>query len=58
MTINDIPLTHCSRTVHNCEIVIDRLTRDNQRQELRDTYKKLLEAAFLAIERLDELERT
>jgi hypothetical protein len=55
VTINDIPLTQCSRAIHNNEIVLDRLTRDGKKEELRDAYKRILEAAFHAINRLDKL---
>ena len=57
MTINDIRLTECSRQIHNNEQVLDRLTRDGKKEELRRVYKELLAASFHALERLDQLER-
>ena len=57
MTINDIPLTECSRAIHNNEQVLDRITRDGDKTALRAAYKEIFAASFHALERLDQIER-
>lgn len=55
MTLNDLELTKCAMDVHNNEAVISKLTRDNEREELRRVYKDILYAAFKALDRLEKL---
>lgn len=57
MTLNDMELTECSRAIHNADGELDRLTRENQREELRKRFKLIFEASWHALNRLDEYER-
>lgn len=57
MTINDLSLTEYDLVIHKNEAALKQLVRDGKRLELRQAYKAIFDAAFHAIQRLDQYER-
>jgi hypothetical protein len=58
MTINDLSLTEYDLVIHKNEVRLKQLMRDGEKAELRKAYKAIFDAAFHAIQRLDQYERT